>query len=342
MIFKLIIILILCLIGVLAFGLFWTDSTNANHSISGLLVSGIVTGLALMQVLSIPAIYLRISLSHFAIASMGLMLILTAILLAKKGKQLWKLLLERIQTVKWEPLLVILLLLIAIQMFMFIFAGHIDDDDAYYVATATTAVTTDTMYQFDPYTGDLLAAFPARYVLSPFPIVYAVLSYFTGVSATVLAHTVMPVVWLVFAYCIYEVIAANLYGSAVSKRRYLLIFLSIINIFSAGAKHLQGTMLLNRIWQGKAILATCLLPLCFATIMWLHGTNYSRKTYLWIIVLMLACCYASSMGIALGAVAVGIYALSELIITRQGRQFLLTMCCCIPNVIYAVIYIIIR
>ena len=61
-------------------------------------------------------------------------------------------------------------LLIVVQMYAGIFYTHIDDDDAFYVATASTTLETDTVFQYNAYTGDEYESLPSRYVLSPFPI----------------------------------------------------------------------------------------------------------------------------------------------------------------------------
>ena len=60
--------------------------------------------------------------------------------------------------------------LIVVQMYAGIFYTHIDDDDAFYVATASTTLETDTVFQYNAYTGDEYESLPSRYVLSPFPI----------------------------------------------------------------------------------------------------------------------------------------------------------------------------
>ena len=63
--------------------------------------------------------------------------------------------------------------IIFFQTFYVVTHMHTDKDDAWYVGTATTSYFTDTLNLISPYTGDVMKEFPADYVLSPFPIFYA-------------------------------------------------------------------------------------------------------------------------------------------------------------------------
>ena len=86
-----------------------------------------------------------------------------------------------------------------------------DDDDAFYVATATTSVDTDTLYQIEPYTGNVYGNFPARYVLSPFPMLAAVISRCTGIRPAVVCHTVYPFFLIPLAYGVYALLAEKVF-----------------------------------------------------------------------------------------------------------------------------------
>ena len=52
-----------------------------------------------------------------------------------------------------SPELVVAGILILIQLVVVVLYAHMDEDDAFYVGTATTAVETDTLYAYNPYTG---------------------------------------------------------------------------------------------------------------------------------------------------------------------------------------------
>ena len=86
-----------------------------------------------------------------------------------------------------------------------VYYAHMDADDAFYVATATTSVHTDSIFAYNPYSGAEYAVLPRRYVLSPFPVLLAVISQLSGgLHPAVTAHTIYPVVFLLAAYLVYH------------------------------------------------------------------------------------------------------------------------------------------
>ena len=79
-----------------------------------------------------------------------------------------------------SPELVVAGILILIQLIVVVLYAHMDEDDAFYVGTATTAVETDSLYAYNPYTGAAYNVLPSRYILSPFPAFLAVTSRLCG------------------------------------------------------------------------------------------------------------------------------------------------------------------
>lgn len=94
---------------------------------------------------------------------------------------------------------------ILVQIGVCVYYAHMDADDAFYVATATTSVHTDSIFAYNPYSGVEYAVLPRRYVLSPFPVLLAVISQLSGgLHPAVTAHTIYPVVFLLAAYLVYH------------------------------------------------------------------------------------------------------------------------------------------
>ena len=92
--------------------------------------------------------------------------------------------------------------LIIFQLAVASFLAHMDADDAFYVATATTSVHTDTIFSINPYTGYAYAHLPSRYVLSPFPVFLAVVSSLCGFHPAIVAHMIFPAVFIFMAYVV--------------------------------------------------------------------------------------------------------------------------------------------
>ena len=95
------------------------------------------------------------------------------------------------------------LALILAQIAVVVLFAHMDADDVFYVGTAVTDVDTDTIYTISPYTGNPYTRLPKRYVLSPFPEFLAVTSRLSGgLHPAIVAHTIFPAVFLALAYLV--------------------------------------------------------------------------------------------------------------------------------------------
>ena len=121
--------------------------------------------------------------------------------------------------------------------------AHMDADDCFYVATATTDVYTDTIFEVDPYTGTAYRALPRRYVLSPFPVFLAVVSQLSGrLHPAVMAHMVFPAVFLSMAYMVQAVLAKKWFpGEKKAQGIYLLLAACICSFFRLFCLQLRET-----------------------------------------------------------------------------------------------------
>ena len=155
----------------------------------------------------------------------------------------------------------IAVLLILLQIAVCSLMAHMDADDCFYVATATTDVYTDTIFEVDSYTGTAYRTLPRRYVLSPFPVFLAVVSQLSGrLHPAVMAHMVFPAVFLSMAYMVQATLAKKWFPGE-KKAQGIYLFLSVcICSFAGYSVYNAGNFQMVRIWQGKAVLASVLLP----------------------------------------------------------------------------------
>lgn len=235
--------------------------------------------------------------------------------------------------------LYVALLLILAQALAYVFFMTIDLDDAYYVATAATSVECDTMYLHDPYTGALLHALPSRYALSPMPMLIAFLAKCTGFHAAVIAHTILPFFLVGLAYMIYFLLGNLLFAGKKDSVGLFLVLLSAIHICSYYSVYTQGTFLLIRIWQGKAVLASALLPFLFYICYKLYTPQREKGDGIVLLLAVVSCCMVSSMGIALAPVMAGCFAVIFGLLRRNWAYALRLVLCCTPCLILALIYI---
>ena len=155
------------------------------------------------------------------------------------------------------------LILIAVQTVVCGTTMHMDQDDAFYIGTAVTSVNTDSIFQYDCYTGAEYAVLPSRYILSPFPIFLAVLAQISGMHPTIIAHTVFPLLLIPLSYYVYWLIGRQMFQQSRDQAAVFLLLVSVVQMFSYYSVYTAGAFLLLRIWQGKAVLANILLPAVF-------------------------------------------------------------------------------
>ena len=229
---------------------------------------------------------------------------------------------------------------ILVQIGVCVYYAHMDADDAFYVATATTSVHTDSIFAYNPYSGAEYAVLPRRYVLSPFPVLLAVISQLSGgLHPAVTAHTIYPVVFLLAAYLVYHQFGRLWFAEKRREQGLFLFFCAVIIWFSGFSVYTGGNFMLVRIWQGKAVLAAVILP--FLIYLGLVLMLEDQPEYPWLLLAManLAACHVSSMGIMLAPVVTGLFVLLALVKNRSPRRFLYGILCCMPSLLLGGVYL---
>lgn len=340
--------LLMVVLGIFPFllGLFYTGFTEKEKdNILLHLASGYVIMFGLFEIIALPLIFLRQPLSLLVLVYGGALLAVSVVSLWKNSRRIPVIAKTVIQAVKrftacvWTQLLII-----AGQVLFYMRYQYHNSDDAFFVASATTSLATDTIFAYSPYTGTLYEKLPSRYVLSPFYAFTAVVSKMTGIHPTVIAHTVFMILFLLLSYAVFALLGRILFSGSMEKLGYFLILVSALHIFSAYSERTGGLFLLIRLWQGKAVLAGILLPmvLYMAMRVFFDSQNGNAADFLLLFFLMCACCMVSSMGVILGAVMLGICGILYAWKQKRVRPLLNTALCCLPNLLCAGIYLLIR
>lgn len=230
--------------------------------------------------------------------------------------------------------------LIAFQVAVAVLLAHHDADDALYVAAATTAVETDSIFRVNAYTGLPYVRLPRRYILSPFPIFLAITSQLSGgLHPAIMAHTVFPAVFIPAAYLVQDQIGKKWFSENKTGRGVYLFAAAVLIWFSAYSAYSAGNFQMVRIWQGKAILASVLLPFLF----YLSWTIVMKKQaeHMWLLYAManLSACLLSSMGIILAPLMMGIFIFMGIFTTRSVKNTIRGLLCCLPSVLLGASYI---
>ena len=309
--------------------------------ISELFLHGYILLFAVIEILVLPMILLKMPL-HILTSVYGIL----AAGFAAGGLLLWKkknssknLLgnMERPSIYFWMAVLVIVL-----QVLMCAAMAHMDADDCFYVAAATTDVHTDSIFAVDPYTGCEYRVLPRRYVLSPFPVFLAVASRLSGgMHPAVMAHMVFPVIFLPMAYMVQYCLAEKMFsGERKAKDIYLLLTACICS-FSGYSVYNTGNFQMVRIWQGKAVLASVLLPYLLYLCISIFFGEKRKNSWTALFLTNISCCLLSSMGIILAPLMTGCFLAASSVMQREWKTAAKGLLCCLPSIVLGVAYILI-
>lgn len=266
---------------------------KSGHKIIISYIYGWMLMLAVFEMLAVPAVFLRESFQRLTMLWMAVIAVLGIFGLYRNRTVFSEL---RKIKIKWKPEKVLFWGLCFVQILLVVVLCHSDADDNYFIGIANTSLSTDTLFCFDAYTGQPAAAFPLRYVFSPFPVFWGSISKLTGIHPAILAHTVFPVILILLAYLIIYELGFRIFRDSQKSLMFCNI-MAFMNFFGNYSIYTTSTFLLFRIWQGKAMVANIILPLL---VFWfLNEEERGMKEFLVLLVIVVAGCGVSSMGIVL-------------------------------------------
>ena len=292
---------------------------------------------ALFQVTAVPIIHLRLSFQTLFFIYLGVVGILTVTALPQIPK-LWK----SIRKLNIDVVLVFAIALIIIQVGIYIFGQHLDEDDARWIAEANDALTKNMMYLHNPATGEYIGTFRGEMVkdvFSPWSMYLAIMSKFTGIRPVILAHTIYAPILLIISYMIYSRIGELLFQGNIEKHLFLLA-ISVINLFFSGNPYTQAVFSLTRIWQGKAVVAAVIIPLIY--MLYLEITEEDLwKNWVCLALCDVAACIFSGMGISISLIMIVILGGYAVVCGRWKRVGFLLLAC-LPSLVYGYAYYVMK
>ncbi|MBA4686436.1 MAG: hypothetical protein H2184_04720 [Candidatus Galacturonibacter soehngenii] len=302
---------------------------------------GFIIVLGVFQPVILVAIYLKISLTLLTIVTKTIWIVLSVVSLFLNWKRV-------IQSIKKVPLIcksfnifmVAAILLIIVQAYVYVGYEHVDDDDAFFVATASTAIANDNLYIQSPYSGADYKSLPTRYILSPFSIYYAVMSNLTDIHPSVYAHLFLPIILLIFVYLTYYLWGKEWFSNSESLGIFIIL-ISFMNIFGNYSEFTTQSFLLFRLWQGKAFLAAGIIPYVLYLCYKIRKEDKARVLWITLLLSTSAASHVSSMGIFLAPIVIGVFAVVDSIVRRRVNKLPAFFICCLPCILCGVIYIII-
>lgn len=303
------------------------------------LAYGFMIEWATFFVCAVPAIILERRLSEFTYPLLGLWLVLSfagLVLFFKKKEKMPK----AASLSKSEIIyLGIFIALVAFQLYKAVFYAYEDGDDSFYVATSQVASASDRMFLMDAYKGNP-TEIEYRYALAPFSIWIAMLGRVCGVHIATLSHIVIPVVFILLTYIIYNEIANLFFKDSKEKKYMFLSLVAVFEMFSNVSTSTSGTFMLTRARQGKEALACIVIPLLFLEIFRMIKADYELSVRRWI--LLLTICMGASLTSVFANILIPFMILflviCELVKKCPVKKILATCLVIVPNLCVVLLY----
>lgn len=282
---------------------------------------GFVFHLALVQVIAIPCLLLKVSFNHFLLTYMVFMIgLLTFFVIHNKPLVLFR---DRISLVKndfWKkvrscliPWLILALIIIIFQIIYSSYMMHTDADDGHMTTVSTVAIKENRLdiSYYDVYDGIFTGRM--RESIYSWEFFIAILSKLFKIHPAIVDHSVIIAPLIVLSYiAVFNVIRLVLRDK---RMQHCSLFLySLILLFAAYSTYTRGCFMLLRIWQGKAVLATVLLPLLLHSCFRIYKGDYSWRRWFLGLAIITAGIGSSVIGIYMLPIAYIVYGLPLVIL----------------------------
>ena len=223
---------------------------------------------------------------------------------------------------------------------------YTDGDDAFYITVAADAASSDSLYAKNPYTG-FATTLLFRYIFAPFPLWISFLSRVSGMNVSALAHTFFPWSMILLSFAVMYIIADMVTDGDRKKRGAFMFFASLLVMFGDYSIYSASNFLLARSRQGKAALATFVIPFLF---MILYSSfkemeemgKISFKNLLFICASGFSAALCSTMGGALVISFTGLSALMMAFTYKKIKYPFFAVLSSVPSIAFAVLYMVMR
>ena len=240
---------------------------------------------------------------------------------------------------------IIVFVLIAFQVFMAVSHASFDGDDAYYVVQSVITDETNTLYRILPYTG-LGTALDMRHSMAVFPLWIAYIARMSGIHATIVSHTVLPIVLIPLTYTIYYEIGKKLFKDKQEQFPAYMIIICMLHIFGNFSIYNNATFFLMRTWQGKSMLANVVIPGIFMILLWIfegEPEKRNNRSGMWALLglINVVAAMMSTASVFLNTFLIAVMAVVFSVQEKNIKIIFKMAACCIPCVVYALLYVLV-
>ncbi len=336
-----------------AMGLLPARLLAGRHRTPGVvLLSGYIFMLAVFELIAIPVVINTIYKGLTALMNwftpVALILagagILWEVLSWRKGGQLpgWG---EPKKTGIEEKIVwIIFFLIVGFQLYMAFTRASFDGDDAYYVVHSLTAQQKDILYRIEPDTGKS-TPLDMRHALAVFPLWIAYIAERSGIHATIVSHSIVPLVLLPLTYLLYFQIGKSLLKNKPDMQPMFMVIMALIQMFGNVSIYTNETFLMMRTWQGKSFAANFIIPAVLWLFLWIFEEEKEegqKSAILWILLggVNWMAGIGSSQAVFLCAMLTGIFGFFMMIKEKNIWVLVKAGLVCVPNAVYILLYLI--
>ena len=306
-------------------------SVKIKNGIGERISLGFLGVIALFQIVALPFMYFESSVTWLYRICIGFVVLLmigyVGYILktnAWKNRQYQKFFLKkrtRKEVIFWG----IVLGLIVFQVFYVFYFQYSNYDDSYYIAQINTIVETNYLMNVEPTTG--IGAFNQNvtYKLIGHEVLLSMIVKMFNVNAAFLSHMIMPLFMIPLHYIVVYQLAKEI---KYEYRNIFFLFSTIINMFSGFSGSAAPAWLLLRIWQGKAVLVSILLPMLLLEFVKIYRERkVSVRSLIAMTSMLWAGFFASTVGLYLVPVAYFAYTVTFFFTYKDWKNSLKL---CIP------------
>lgn len=323
-------------------GLFILRKTEEKENVFLAFVVGYLFEFASFEVLYVPMYFLQCSFQTVAYSWIVVIFLLTIVSIwvnRKRGNEILQATLHGIKNM--PKFILIFLIIVAIQIYFPVrYRQQIDPDDAFYLATVTTTLETNSLFKINAYDGTEYEENMLRYSMSGLAIWFASLSKLLSIHPAILQHTIWPIVAILLEMTIYGLLGNQLVKKDKEKLTYFLILLSMVYAFGFFSVYTNFSFFAYRSWQGKALIANLVVPATW--LFYLKCVENDKNLVNWFVFVltMISACFVTEMGVFLIPVEVAVLSFISLCQERKILNFIKTCACCAPQLLVGLIYLI--
>lgn len=243
---------------------------------------------------------------------------------------------------KEKLLWVVFFALVMLQLAASVFLTYGDGDDAFYVTVSTLTEASNTLYKMAPYNVGT-TGLDIRHGLAPFPIWIAFLSRISGLKTAFVAHTAVGTALIGLTYTVYYKISQILWPDQKECQPIFLIFTALLVLFGDYSYKSPENFMIARSRQGKAALGNIIIPVVFLLLLMILKQIQEGEKAEWMLWILLcaavtAACLCSTLGTFLMCLLLGITGVCAGVLFKSLRIVIYMVICCIPAIVFAVMY----